>query len=98
MSKDICKDSSCAPRLGGTETRTDESDYYNNKNSELSAAYEFQPAAFETQGPRDETTISFIAELKRKISEYSGDPFDSRYSVLIQFSDITPFSSTRLSR
>jgi len=37
----------------------------------------------------DEATISFISELGRKISEYSGDPFDSRYffqrvSVLVQ--------------
>jgi len=37
----------------------------------------------------DEVTISFISELGRKISEYSGDPFDSRYcfqrvSVIIQ--------------
>ena len=37
----------------------------------------------------DEATISFISELGRNISEYSGDPFDSRYffrrvSVLIQ--------------
>jgi len=37
----------------------------------------------------DEATISFISELRRKISEYSGDPFDSRYffqrvSMLIQ--------------
>jgi len=36
-----------------------------------------------------EVTISFISELGRKISEYSGDPFDSRYfiqrvSMLIQ--------------
>jgi len=41
----------------------------------LSAAYEFQPVAVETH----ETTISFISELGRKISEYSGDRFDSRY-------------------
>ena len=37
----------------------------------------------------DEATISFISELGRKISEWWGDPFDSRYffqrvSVLIQ--------------
>jgi len=37
----------------------------------------------------DEDTISFISELRHTISEYSGDPFDSRYffqrvSVLIQ--------------
>ena len=37
----------------------------------------------------DEATISFISELGRKISEYSCDPFDSRYffrrvSVLIE--------------
>jgi len=34
--------------------------------------------AVETHGPMDEATISFISELGRKISEYSGDPFDSR--------------------
>jgi len=49
------------------------------KYAELSAAYEFQPVAFETHGPMDEATISFIFELGRKISQYSGDPFDSRY-------------------
>jgi len=27
----------------------------------------------------DEATISFISELVRKISQYSGDPFYSRY-------------------
>jgi len=59
------------------------------KYAELSAAYEFQPVAVETHGPMDEATISFISELGRKISEYSGDPFDSRYliqrvSMLIQ--------------
>jgi len=37
----------------------------------------------------DDATIFFISELARKISEYSGDPFNSRYffqrvSVLIQ--------------
>ena len=45
--------------------------------------------AVETHGPMDEATIFFISELARKISEYSGDPFNSRYffqrvSVLIQ--------------
>jgi len=49
------------------------------KYAELCAAYEFQPVAVETHGPMDEATISFISELGRKISEYSGDPFDSRY-------------------
>jgi len=49
------------------------------KYGELSAAYEFQPVAVETHGPMDEATISFISELARKISEYSGDSFDSRY-------------------
>ena len=37
----------------------------------------------------NEATISFISELVRKISQYSEDPFDSRYffqrvSMLIQ--------------
>jgi len=59
------------------------------KYAELSAAYEFQSVAAETHGPMDEATISFISELERKITEYSGDPFDSCYffqraSVLIQ--------------
>ena len=61
----------------------------NNNSSSKTAAYEFQPVAVETHGPMDEATISFISELRRKISEYSGDPFDSRYffqrvSMLIQ--------------
>ena len=56
--------------------------FYNNNNR-------FQPVAVETHGPMDEDTISFISESGRNISEYSGDPFDSRYfvervSVLIQ--------------
>jgi len=29
----------------------------------------------------DEAAISFISELGRKISEYSGDPFDRRYFI-----------------
>ena len=49
------------------------------KYAELSAAYEFQPVTVETHGPMDKATISFISELGRKISEYSGNPFDSRY-------------------
>ena len=49
------------------------------KSAELSTANEYQPVAVETHGPMDEATISFISELGRKISEYSGDPFDSRY-------------------
>jgi len=58
------------------------------KYAELSAAYEFQPVAAETHAPMDKATISFVSELARKISKYSGDPFDSRYffqrvSVLI---------------
>jgi len=39
-----------------------------------SEAYEFQPVAVEV-----EATIFFISELGHEISEYSGDPFDSRY-------------------
>jgi len=74
------------------------------KYAELSAAYEFQPVTVETHGPMDEATISFISELGHKISEYSGDQFDSRYfssesaCSFSNFSDITPFSSTRPSR
>ena len=57
--------------------------------------------AVETRGPMDEVTISFISELGRKISEYSGDPFDSRYfssESAPSFSDIAPFYSVRPSR
>ena len=53
----------------------------------LSAAYKLKPAAVETHRPMDEATISFISQLGRKISEYSGDPFRyffQRVSVLIQ--------------
>ena len=49
----------------------------------------------------DEAMISFISELGRKISEYSGDlftvvTFSSESSC--SFGDITPFSSMRRSR
>ena len=59
------------------------------KYAELSTAYEFQPVAVETHGPMNDATIYFIFQLVRKISEYSGDPFDSCYffqrvSMLIQ--------------
>ena len=55
----------------------------------------------ETRGPVDEATISFISELGRKFSEYSGDPFDSRYffqRVIVLIQRITPFSAARPSR
>jgi len=48
----------------------------------------------------DEATISFVSfELGREISEYSGDPFDSRYffqrvSMLIQWYNSILFRET----
>ena len=48
----------------------------------------------------DEATISFVSfELGRKISEYSGDPFDSRYffqrvSMLIHWYNSILFRET----
>ena len=41
----------------------------------------------------DEATISFISELARKISEYSGDPFDSRYFIQRVIVLIQPYNS-----
>ena len=40
--------------------------------------YEFQTVTVETRGY---DFISFISELWRKISKYSGDPYDSRYLI-----------------
>ena len=39
------------------------------KYAELSAAYEFQPVAVETHGPLSASTVSFLLDLGRKISE-----------------------------
>jgi len=59
------------------------------KYGELSAAYESQPVAVETHGPMDDSTVCFLSDLGRKISEHSGDPLDGQFlfqriSVLIQ--------------
>ena len=59
------------------------------KYGELSAAYEFQPVAVETHGPMDDSTVCFLSDLGRKISEHLGDPLDGQFlfqriSVLIQ--------------
>ena len=42
------------------------------KYADLSAAYEFQPVAVESHGPLSDTTLSFLVDLGRKISERSG--------------------------
>jgi len=41
----------------------------------------------------DEDTISFISESGLKISEYSGDPFDSRYFFQRVSVHIQPYNS-----
>ena len=59
------------------------------KYADLSAAYEFQPVAVESHGPLSDTTLSFLVDLGRKISERSGEPLETQFlfqriSVLIQ--------------
>jgi len=59
------------------------------KYAELSAAYEFQPVAVETHGPLSASTVSFLLDLGRKISERTGEPLEvqflfQRISILVQ--------------
>ena len=59
------------------------------KYAELSAAYEFQPVAVETHGPLSFSTVSFLVDLCRKISECTGKPLEVQFlfqqiSVLVQ--------------
>ena len=59
------------------------------KYTELSATYEFQPVAVETHGPLSVSSVSFLVDLGRKISERSSEPLElqflfQRISVLIQ--------------
>ena len=58
------------------------------KYAELSAAYEFQPMAVETHGPLSASTVSFLLDLGRKISERTGEPLEvqflfQRISILV---------------
>jgi len=43
------------------------------KYTELSATYEFQPVAVETHGPLSVSSVSFLVDLGRKISERTGE-------------------------
>jgi len=59
------------------------------KYTELSATYEFQPVAVETHGPPSVSSVSFLVDLGRKISESTGEPLEveflfQRINVLIQ--------------
>jgi len=44
------------------------------KYTELSATYEFQPVAVETHGSLSVSSVSFLVDLGRKISERTGEP------------------------
>jgi len=53
------------------------------------ATYEFQPLAVETHRPLSISSVSFLVDLGRKISEHTGEPLKvqflfQRISVLIQ--------------
>jgi len=49
------------------------------KYAEMSAAYEFQPVAVETHGPLSVSTISFLVDPGRKISEITGEPLEVQF-------------------
>ena len=71
------------------------------KYADLSAAYEFQPVAVETHGPFSASTVSFLVDLGRKISERTGEPLEvqflfQRISVLIQRFNSVLFHETFL--
>ena len=46
------------------------------KYADLSAAYEFQPVAVETHRPFSASTVSFLVDLGRKISERTGETLE----------------------
>jgi len=50
-----------------------------DRNTEMSAAYEFQPVAVESQGPLSEATASFMVNLGNRISERSGEPLEIQF-------------------
>jgi len=63
------------------------------KLPELSATYEFQPVAVETHGPLSVSSVSFLVDLGRKITDRSTDfiPVDQCLDSKVQFS---PFHET----
>jgi len=66
------------------------------KYTELSATYEFQRVAVETHGPLSISSVSFLVDLGRRISERTGEPLEvqflfQRISVLIQRFDSVLF-------
>ena len=69
------------------------------KYRELSATYEFQPVTVETHGPLSVSSVSFLVDLGRKISERTDEPLVvqflfQRISVLIQRFHLVLFHET----
>jgi len=61
--------------------------------------YEFQPVAVETHGPLSISSVSFLVDLDRNVSERTGEPLKvqfllQRISVLIQRFNSVPFHET----
>ena len=55
----------------------------------LAGTHIFQPLAFESHGPQNSSTISFIKELGHRISQRSGDARETKFlfqwlSVILQ--------------
>jgi len=48
-----------------------------SKYTELSSTHEFQPVAVESHGPLSDTTVFFLEELGRKITDRSGEPLEA---------------------
>jgi len=49
------------------------------KYTELSATYKFQPVAVETHGSLSVSSISFLVDLGRKISERTGESLEVQF-------------------
>ena len=62
------------------------------KYAELSAAYEFQPVAVKTHRPLSVSTVSFLVDLGRKISERTGEPLE----VGLQFIPADPYIDSKV--
>jgi len=55
------------------------SDNDNNKYSDLPSSYTFQPSAFETLAPLNASSMAFVTELGRRLSESADDPLESAF-------------------
>jgi len=49
------------------------------KYTELSATYEFEPVAVETHGLLSVSSVSFLVDLGRKISDRTGEPLEVEF-------------------